>query len=160
MGRGHLLPNPPGVEVALDGQTLAHLPFSGNPAPLRLPVGTHVFTWRSHVFPFLPLQCRVSVPRAAADTCPAVRHGLLPRDLANLPGTVIGMHVSLSAVAPAAGGVARLTKAIQDGLDTRRSTALVRPGEHSLSYPAGHPTAVVATHPLPPTPAYQLASPA
>src|SRR5260370_30292411 len=50
VGSGQLLPNPPGVEVALDGQTLAHLPFSGNPAPLRLPVGTHVFTWRSHVY--------------------------------------------------------------------------------------------------------------
>ena len=144
----YLLPNPPGVEVALDGQTLAHLPFSGNPAPLRLPMGTHVFTWRSHVYPFLPLQCRVSVPRVAADTCPAVRRGLLPRDLANLPGTVIGMHVSLSAVAPAAGGVARLTKAIQDGLDTRRSTALVQPGEHYLSYPGGQPSVVVATQPL------------
>jgi hypothetical protein len=156
----YLLPNPPGVEVALDGQTLAHLPFSGNPAPLRLPVGTHVFTWRSHVFPFLPLQCRVSVPRAAADTCPAVRRGLLPRDLANLPGTVIGMHVSLSAVAPAAGGVARLTKAIQDGLDTRRSTALVQPGEHYLSYPGGQPSVVVTTQPLRATLSYQIVSPA
>jgi hypothetical protein len=77
----------------------------------------------------------MSVPRAAADTCPTVRRGLLPRDLANLPGTVIGMHISLRAVAPAAGGVARLTKAIQDGLDTHRSTALVQPGEHCLSYP-------------------------
>ncbi|HZC79395.1 MAG TPA: hypothetical protein VE258_16695, partial [Ktedonobacterales bacterium] len=156
----YLLPNPPGVEVTLDGRTLAHLPFSGNPAPLRLSVGTHVFTWRSHVYPFLPLQCRVSVPRAAADTCPAVRRGLLPRDLANLPGTVIGMHVSLSAVAPAAGGVARLTKAIQDGLDTRRSTALVQPGEHYLSYPGGRPSVVVATQPLRATLSYQLVSPA
>src|SRR5260370_32969437 len=92
--------------------------------------------------------------------CPAVRRGLLPRDLANLPGTVIGMHVSLSAVAPAAGGVARLTKAIQDGLETRRSTALVRPAGHYLSYPGGQPSAVVATQPLRATLSYQLLSPA
>jgi hypothetical protein len=70
------------------------------------------------------------------------------------------MHVSLSAVAPAAGGVARLTKAIQDGLDTRRSTALVQPGEHYLSYPGGQPSVVVATQPLRATLSYQLVSPA
>jgi hypothetical protein len=52
-----------------------------------------------------------------------------------------------------------LRKAIQDGLDTRRSTALVQPGEHYLSYPPGQPSVVVAAEPLRATLSYQLVSP-
>lgn len=150
----YMLPNPPGVDVLLDGRALAHLPFPGDPHPLRLARGRHVFAWRSRVLPFSPLRCTVSVPRAPNDSCPFVTSDSLPR-FANLSGAIIAPHVSLAALA--SGDAASLTQTIQAALDTHRSTALVRPGEHYFYYQQGQAAApVVARQPLRATLSYKL----
>ncbi|HLZ24127.1 MAG TPA: hypothetical protein VKQ30_18590 [Ktedonobacterales bacterium] len=144
----YLLPNPPGVDVTVDGQHLTSLPLPGASHPLRLARGRHTFTWRSRTLPFAPLTCLVSVPRAAADTCPIVTHQALPATLADMAGSVIGMHESLREVDtdPAA---ARLPIAIQEALATEQSTATVQPGERYFVAQAGQSgTPVIATQPL------------
>jgi hypothetical protein len=151
----YLLPNPPGVDVSLDGRALAHLPFPGDPHPLRLAPGQHVFSWRSHMLPFTPLQCRVSVPRASADTCPFVSYKYFPQALADLPGHVIALHASLAALPPS--DATLLTQAIQHALDASRSTALVQPGERYFYYQQGQAGApIVAQQPLLATLSYQF----
>jgi hypothetical protein len=123
----YLLPNPPGVDVSLDGKVLSRVPAPGDPHPLRLAPGRHVFAWRSHEFPFQPLQCTVSVPHVHSDTCPNVARQFLPTSMVDLPGNVIALRESMIALAP--DEAARLSAAIQAALDARQSTALVEPGE-------------------------------
>ena len=154
----YLLPNPPGVVVAVDGHLLASLPFPGDPHPLRLVRGAHIFSWRSRLFPFAPLRCRVSVPHAATDTCPiVVGQSQLPVGLVGVPGTVIGMQVSLRALPSGTNAAAQLPAAIQAALDTERSTAIVRPGERYFTVPPGQAGApATATQPLRATRSVQL----
>jgi hypothetical protein len=141
----YLLPNPPGVEVSLDGHTLAHLPFPGDAHPLRLAPGHHILAWQSHGFPFLPQKCSVSVPSSPTDTCP-----LLGADTLHLPphlptlGQVIALHASLNTLP--ANARSQLAAAVQGALNASQSTALVQPGEQYFSTPPG--IAVVATQPL------------
>jgi len=140
-----LLPNPPGVDVSLDGQVLAQLPAPGAAHPLRLAPGRHVYAWQSHIFPFPPLQCSVSVPPAPADTCPIYSADALqlPQQLPAV-GQVIALHPALGALPADARD--HLVRAIQGALDAGGSTALVQPGERYSSASLGSP--VVATQPL------------
>lgn len=142
-----LLPNPPGVSVTLDGSPLANPPQPGDPRPLRLSRGSHIFAWRSAVLPFKPFQCRVSVPDDASDTCPFVKSDALPRALSPLHGAVIGLHGALNRLSPA--DAAQLTAAIQAALDAKRSTATVQPGESYLvSSPGQNATTAIARQSL------------
>ncbi|HLJ79841.1 MAG TPA: hypothetical protein VKT52_00055, partial [Ktedonobacterales bacterium] len=144
----YLLPNPPGVDVTVDGHLLSHLPLPEYGQPLHLAPGAHVFTWRSQLLPFVLLNCRVSVPRAKADTCPLIAPDRLPPSLADLRGSVIGMHVSMSAL-DSTPPSARLPTVIQLALDTLSSTATVQPGEWYLSSSDGQSAVPVkATQPL------------
>jgi len=140
-----LLPNPPGVDVSLDGHVLAQPPAPGAAHPLRLAPGRHVYAWHSHIFPFPPLQCSVSVPPSPADTCPIFNADALqlPQQLPAV-GQVIALHAALGALPADARD--QLVTAVQAALDAGRSTALVQPGERYSSAPLGSP--VVATQPL------------
>jgi hypothetical protein len=143
----YLLPNPPGVDVMLDGRTLTRLPFPGDPHPLRLAPGRHVFAWRSRILPFRPLRCQVSVPPAPGDSCSIVIHEFIPSDLADEPGSIIAVHDSLAALDPA--DASRLSAAIRFAFDDSASTATVQPGERYFSRQQGAPGGLaVATEPL------------
>src|SRR5215467_10033669 len=96
----YLLPNPPGVDVLLDGHLLARPPWPGDPHPLRLTPGRHAFAWRSRLLPFGRLSCFTFVPPSTADTCPLVPSSLLPPELAGRPGFIIGMHETLDMLNP------------------------------------------------------------
>jgi hypothetical protein len=151
----YLLPNPPGVDVSVDGKLL--VPRFGT-VPLyqvRLSPGHHTFAWRSHRFPFRPLQCRVSVPLVRGDTCPYLRSDLRLGPLGQLPGLIITMHVSLAALP--ADDAAQLTSAIQAALDSARSTTTLRAGE---AYQSRLPNeqAVIAQQPLRATLSFQYIS--
>lgn len=124
----YLLPNPPGVDVTLDGHVLTRQPFPGDSQPLKLAPGRHMFAWRSRTLPFRPLQCQVTVPRLVAGDCPMVEPLLLPFQFANRPGAVIAMHESRSALTQSS-DADQLDTAIQTALDAIESTAIVRPGE-------------------------------
>lgn len=149
------LPNPPGVSVTLDGKVLPNPPQPGDPRPLRLSPGHHTFAWRSRVLPFRPLQCRISVPRAAGDTCPFVPTATLSHALAGTPGAVITVHPGLIALDP--DEAARLTAAIQGALDAVRSTAIVEPGDPYLTFSQGQgETTAIAHQPLRATLSFQF----
>lgn len=138
----YLLPNPPGVDILLDGHPLARVPLPGHPPPLHLAPGHHVLVWNSHLFPFMPLRCTISIPVAASDTCP-----LLGVPGTYLPEPAITLHASVPALS--SGDAGQLTRAIQSALAARSSTALVQRGEHYFFYQqgqAGGPTR--ATQPL------------
>ena len=130
----YLLPNPPGVVVTLDGHTLARMPAPGDPSPLRLARGRHVFVWTSHEFPFMPQRCTVYVPPTLNDTCPLASGQELPTSIAVLPGRVIALHDSLATLE--ADQRAQLSLAILDALATP-SLATVQPSEFFNYYPAG-----------------------
>jgi hypothetical protein len=148
----YLLPNPPGVVVSLDGHTLARLPPPGDPHPLRLALGHHVFAWRSRIFSFLPLRCTVSLPPvrpAGPDTCPFLSAQQVPLAERAAPGRVIALHVTLDSLSVDAHG--QLASAVQGALDSIRHTTLVQPGERYFYYaqPGGSPGGpVVAAQPL------------
>ncbi|HLZ24976.1 MAG TPA: hypothetical protein VKQ30_22885 [Ktedonobacterales bacterium] len=143
----YLLPNPPGVEVSLDGHALASPPPPGDPHPLRLASGHHSLTWSSHYFPFMPMRCTISVPHASDDTCPSVPVQDLPAADANLVGHVIALHASFGTL-PASDG-AQLTQVIQAALDANRSHATVQSGEHYYVYQQGeNGSPTTATQPL------------
>lgn len=127
----YLLPNPPGVAVALDGRTLTSVPPPCDPHPLRLASGHHVFTWTSHVYPFTPLRCTLSMPSTASDTCP-IQPRDLPTTAGDLSGHVISLHAALDTLP--AGDVVQLIQAIQTALDANRFQATVQRGEHYLFY--------------------------
>jgi hypothetical protein len=127
----YLLPNPPGVVVAVDGGALARLPAPGDTQPLRLAPGPHTLTWTSTIFPFAPLACRVSVPRAPGDTCPTVAPDDVPGALAGLSGTIIAMHDSLAALTP--GSVSALTAAFTAALNAWHSSTSILPDETYFS---------------------------
>jgi hypothetical protein len=159
----YLLPNPPGVDVSLDGRALAHPPFPGDPHPLQLTPGRHLFAWRSHVFPIPPLRCTVSVPhvpgvsvpRVPGDSCPFVSQAFLQEVHVSLPGAIIALHGSLAALAP--GDATSLAQAIQAALNASRSTALVQPGGRYFYYQPGQAGApAVAQQPLRATLSYQF----
>lgn len=140
--RFYLLPNPPGVEVSLDGHLLSAPPAPGDLHPLILPRGRHILTWRSTHFPMQPQNCVVSVPaHASADTCP-----LSPASpVARSAGYVITLHLSLGTLRQE--HAQGLVVAIQDALAAARFTAVVQPGEHYyLDTPSPH--VAVATKPL------------
>jgi hypothetical protein len=128
----YLLPNPPGVDVSLDGHILAHPPAPGDPHPLKLSPGRHTFAWRSRSLPFLPLKCNISVPPLVSDDCPIVPPHSLPFQLVAGPGTVIGTHESLSTLQRRS-DADKLSAAIQAALDAIRSTATVQPGESYMA---------------------------
>jgi hypothetical protein len=155
----YLLPNPPGVDVWVDGHMRARIPPPGDPHPIRLAPGQHVFAWRSRIFPFLPLQCSVSVPPAPTDTCPVLLPQQLPDQLRSAPGRVIALHPTLDALPADAG--AQLATAVQGALDGIRSTALVQPGEFYYSAPPNETSSGPgkATQPLRVTLSYQFNSP-
>src|SRR5215470_13729421 len=54
-------------QVSLDGHLLSHLPVVNSDVPLQLTRGRHQFTW--HAEPFQPINCTVTVPPTATDTC-------------------------------------------------------------------------------------------
>ena len=139
----YLLPNPPGVEVLLDGKLLTNLPLPGGGHPLHLAPGTHTFRWTSRYVPFRPLACRISVPRVAADTCPLVKDQFIPHAVADEHGAIIGMHASLNALA--ATDQQSLVFAIQAALAAQRFTTTVRSGERFAFYYSNSPTAQVDT---------------
>jgi hypothetical protein len=144
----YLVPNPPGVQVSVDGALLLHLPLPGSGHPLRLAPGMHTFRWSAHTFPFRPLSCRVSVPHSAGDTCPLVSREFVPVALADAPGAIIGLHAALSALTPL--DQQRLLGAIQSALAAQRATTTVRPGEVYAAFDAARGTtaAVTAQQPL------------
>ncbi|MGZ6376882.1 MAG: hypothetical protein ACXWPI_19445 [Ktedonobacterales bacterium] len=144
----YLVPNPAGVAVSLDGKLLGSLPLPGSGHPLRLAPGTHMLRWTSQRFPFHPLACRISVPRTAADTCPIVAQQVNPTGIADEPGTIIGMHASMNALAAA--DQQALMLAIQTALAAQRFTTTVRAGELYAIYDGNHPTgqAITAHQPL------------
>jgi hypothetical protein len=153
----YLLPNPPGVDVSLDGHALAQQPVRGgfDLQQARLARGRHQVAWRSRVFPFRPLQCTVSAPRAADDSCPLLSPAELATWQVALPGAVIAAHGALDTLATS--DAAALTQAIQTALDARRSTTVVQPGERYYAYQPGQTSAVVvAQQPLRATLAFQL----
>ncbi len=139
----YLLPNPPGVDVSLDGKRLASLPLPGSGYPLHLTPGTHTLRWTSQHFPLLPLMCRISVPQTATDTCPIVDGKFIPNTLAGEPGAIIGMHASIGALATA--DQQALNLAIQAALAAQRSTTTVGKGERYALYDTESPTAHVVT---------------
>ncbi|HEU5441789.1 MAG TPA: hypothetical protein VFU88_21080 [Ktedonobacterales bacterium] len=154
-GPVYLLPNPPGVVVTLDGHALNMAPTSSTLRALRLSPGRHTLDWRSQLFPFQPLRCTVSQPRASTDTCPLVRRGALPESFADPFGDVIGLHDSLAALS--SDDAAQVTAAMQQALDGIRSTADVRTGEHYLTVRFDGSTApTVAKQPLRATLSYEL----
>ncbi|HEV8191342.1 MAG TPA: hypothetical protein VGP82_07630 [Ktedonobacterales bacterium] len=143
----YLLPNPPGVDVSLDGYILAHPPAPGNSHPLKLSPGRHTFTWRSRLLPFTRLSCHVSVLSSATDSCPLVPSRLLPFQFAGRPGAIIGMHESLSTLD--ANDAQQLKTAIQGALDAVQSTAGVETAEPHVAAQAGlSPTPAFAQQPL------------
>ena len=144
----YLVPNPPGVDVSVDGALLTHLPLPGSGHPLRLAPGPHTFRWSAHAFPFHPLRCRVSVPHVAGDTCPLVSREFVPQTLADAPGAIIGLHMSLNALADP--DQHRLLDAIQSALAAQRAATTVRPGELYAAFDTalGRIEAVTAQEPL------------
>jgi hypothetical protein len=150
----YLLPNPPGVTVSLDGHALARVPAPGDAHPLRLTRGRHLLTWRSSLFPFRPLDCRVSVPSHPGDTCPFVT-GVSVSSVVTDVGRVIGLHDSLAALD--SGDVTQLLATIQQALDDASSTAIVQPGESYFYYQPGQVGGpVTARQPLRATLTYQV----
>ena len=150
----YLLPNPPGVSVSLDGRTLATLPAPGDLHPLQLVNGHHVFTWTSHVYPFVPLRCTLSVPHSDSDTCLTSPSGLPPDDT-YLAGHVIAQHASLATLPDVAAG--QLTQAVQSTLAALPSLAIVQPGESYLFYEQGQNGGpITSTQPLRATLSYQF----
>lgn len=147
--RFYLVPNPPGVEVLLDGHTLSRLPLPGNPRPLILARGRHTFTWRSTRLPFQPLTCIVSVPFSkAADTCPLDPLDPVSRNPAAGPsgpdGYVITLHPSLPTLRQER--AQGLVVAIQNAVAAARFTATIQHGEQYT--PNGSGPSVTATQPL------------
>src|SRR5579872_6437733 len=143
----YLLPNPPGVEVSLDGHKLASPPAPGDPHPLQLADGHHVLTWTSRFFPFPPLRCTISAPHASGDTCPFVNPQDLPAANADLAGHVIAMHDSLGALPRGAAG--QLIQAVQAELDASSSQVIIQPGERYFFYRQGENGGpIAATQPL------------
>lgn len=123
----YLLPNPPGVTVALDGKPLGALPLPGGGQPLRLAPGRHAFTWTSTRFPFRPLKCEVSVPAATGDTCPFVTQDFNPSVVAPNAGRIIALHESLANLPHDEAD--RLDAAIAAAAASVTSSAIVQPGE-------------------------------
>lgn len=149
-----VLPNPPGVLVSLDGRPLTSPPVPGDAHPLVLAPGHHILMWTSHIFPFAPLLCTISVPHAGADNCPFVTPQDLPGADTDLAGHVIGLHASLSALP--AGGVTQLAQAIQAALNANRSQATVQTGEQYFVTQQGKNLApTTATQPLRATLSYE-----
>jgi hypothetical protein len=153
----YLLPNPPGVDVSLDGHVLAQQPVSRDYdlQQVRLARGQHQLAWRSRVFPFRPLQCAVSAPRASGDSCPLVSPAELAAEQVALPGAVIAVHGALDRLT--ASDAVAVKGAIQAALDAHRSTAVIQPGERYYMYqPAQAGVVVVAQQPLRATLGFQL----
>jgi hypothetical protein len=152
----YLLPNPPGVDVSLDGHALVRLPFPGDAHPLRLARGHHVFAWRSHIFPFPPADCTISVPLSAIDTCQFLFSQQLPPQDRSLAGRIIAMQISLFALSIP--DQDQPTTALQDALGSIGTTALVQPGEHYYSAAPGATagSAILATQPLRATLTYSV----
>jgi hypothetical protein len=123
----YLLPNPPGVTVALDGKALGQLPLPGGGHPVRLAPGRHMLAWTSRLFPLRPLKCQVSVPPAHGDSCPFVTQEFIPNVLANDQGHIIALHESLAALA--APDASALTAAVTAAVASVSSTGFVQPGE-------------------------------
>jgi hypothetical protein len=123
----YLLPNPPGVDVSLDGRALASFPIPGAPHPLRLTPGRHVLAWTSKILPFAPRSCVLTVPDANGDTCPFVSAQTLQSENASLPGRIIAIHGSLTLMDPRARDA--LVKTIGAALTAATSHAIVRTGE-------------------------------
>src|SRR5262249_34920637 len=91
--------------------------------------------WRSRMLPLARLSCRVSVPPSSADNCPQVAASLLPSTLIDQPGTVIGMHESLSMLD--AYDARQLDTAIQRTLADVESVAILQPGDPYAAAQAG-----------------------
>lgn len=150
----YFVPNPPGVEVQLDGRARSQLPLAGSGQSIMLPRGRHTLTWRSAHLPFQPLECVVSVPRnSAIDTCPQHAYSPLEPNFTGGPeGAVITLHPSLLTMPrPLAD---QLVAAIQDALGAARYTTILQAGEHYyLENPSPH--VATATEPLRATLTYE-----
>lgn len=132
-----LLPNPPGTTILLDGHALASPPLPGDPHPLLLSPGTHTLAWRNMLYPFQPLSCRISVPRARRDTCQLLQPYQVPPLANGAPVTapIIADRLSLSAL-PGTQSAA-LTATIQAALQSMTATAAIAPGDHYLDASGG-----------------------
>lgn len=151
--RFYLVPSPPGVEVSLDGHTLAAPPLVGGRNPLLLARGKHTFSWRSSRLPFQPLTCTVSVPpESASDTCsiapvaqPAGNTATADVPAPGSSGYVITVHPSLRTLRQPQAQT--LIAAVYTALATVRYSTTVQTGEHYfLDTPAPH--AAMAAEPL------------
>ncbi len=151
----YLLPTPFGVDVQIDGHSLSQAQLANPTQPFRLSRGSHTITWRSASLPFRFLQCSVSEPHRAGDSCPTYSGNPDPNpdpspagSGAAQVGTVIAVRESLSTLTLAQADALRV--AIGAALSGLQLNATVLPGEH---YDAGvgadgRPLIGAATEPL------------
>lgn len=142
-----LLPNPPGVTVSLDGHPLAHPPAPGDPHPLRLAPGRHIFAWQSRLYPFIPQSCTISVPAAPANTCAFVAPDVLDAQAVLAHSNVLAMHPSLFTLQ--ASDIASLQQTLRRSLANSETSAIIHPGEPYYTLAdSGADSSTVAAQPL------------
>lgn len=125
----------PWAGVTLDGRPLRR-PIMGSDPPLVLSPGRHQIGWQAP--PFAPQRCTLSIPHAAADTCPV--SGLLDFGPRWGEAHLVALHESLANLSPA--DRATVVSTVQEVLDAEPSGDVVQPGETYLTR-AGSTTATV-----------------
>jgi hypothetical protein len=119
----YLLPNAPGVAVALDGHHLYGSHTVESAQPLRLVPGRHTFTWQGE--PFARQSCTVSVPHVETDTCRLFAY--LQRGPHGSSPVILSSHETMYTMDAARSS--QLRQALQSALDASEQDALVRVGE-------------------------------
>ena len=112
--------------VTLDGRPLRR-PIIGSDPPLALRPGRHQIGWQAT--PFESQICTLSVPHAAADTCPV--SGLADFGPRWGHAHLVALHESLANLSRA--DRATVVTTVQDALDAEPSGDIVQPGEAYLT---------------------------
>ncbi|HEY7983647.1 MAG TPA: hypothetical protein VID73_05730 [Ktedonobacterales bacterium] len=131
----YFAPNPPGTDVLVDGRVLAVPPPPGSVHPLLLARGRHQLAWRSHLFPFAPIRCTLSVPAASGDTCQLVSLAVVAQERLALQGNVLAARFALDTLVP--GGMVQLQGAVQRAIAGVAASGMLAPGDHYFYCPQG-----------------------
>ena len=124
--RYYLAVDVPWAGVTLDDRPL-HRPIIGSDPPLVLKPGHHQVGWQAPLFE--PQRCTLSVPHAAADTCPV--SGLLDFGPRWGQAHLVALHESLANLSPSER--TRVIATVQDALDAEPSGDVVQRGETYLT---------------------------
>jgi hypothetical protein len=131
----YFAPNPPGTDILVDGKVLAVPPGPGSVHPLVLARGPHRLAWRSHLFPFTPISCTLTVPAAVGDSCELVDRTLLAQERISVQGNVLAARLSHDTLPPAT--ARQLDNEIQGAIGSVAATASLVAGDHYYYCPQG-----------------------